>query len=95
LNAWLTTAAIALVASLALGLFRVWRGPSIADRMLAAQLLGTTGIAVSLVMRRPLAMPGLTDVALVLALLAVLAVLGFVARVWDPDEDPSPEEEEP
>lgn len=75
-----------LLASLVLGLMRIWRGPRFADRMLAAQLFGTTGVAVLVVLAELLQMPALRDVALVLALLAVLAVLAFVARVWDPDD---------
>ena len=80
------TLALLLLVSLALGLSRIWRGPGFADRMLAAQLLGTTGVAILLLLATPLGLPALRDVALVLALLALLAVLAFVARVWDPDE---------
>lgn len=80
-----------LLVSLILGLVRVWRGPGFADRMLAAQLLGTTGVAMLIVLAERLAQPALRDVALVLALLALLAVLAFVARVWDPDESPLPD----
>lgn len=83
----LTGIAILLLLSLGIGLVRIWRGPGFADRMLAAQLLGTTGIAILLVLAAKSGLPALRDVALVLALLAVLAVLAFVARVWDPDED--------
>ncbi|WP_277831058.1 monovalent cation/H+ antiporter complex subunit F [Thauera mechernichensis] len=75
-----------LLLSLVLGLLRVWKGPGFADRMLAAQLLGTTGVAMLVLLADPLGLAALRDVALVLALLAVLAVLAFVARVWDPDE---------
>lgn len=80
--------ALVLLLSLVLGLLRIWQGPGFADRMLAAQLLGTTGVAMLLLLADPLGLPALRDVALVLALLAVLAVLAFVARVWDPDERP-------
>jgi multicomponent Na+:H+ antiporter subunit F len=77
---------LVLLASLGLGLLRIWRGPGFADRMLAAQLLGSTGIAILLVLAVPFDQPALHDVALVLAMLALLVVLAFVARVWD-DED--------
>jgi len=87
MNSGLTGIAILLLLSLGIGLVRIWRGPGFADRMLAAQLLGTTGIAILLVLAAKSGLPALRDVALVLALLAVLAVLAFVARVWDPDED--------
>jgi len=90
---WLEGLAVLLLASLVLGLIRIWHGPGFADRMLAAQLFGTTGVAVLLVLAESLQMPVLRDVALVLALLAILAVLAFVARVWDPDDTDKPEKE--
>jgi multicomponent Na+:H+ antiporter subunit F len=85
--AGLAGVALLLLLSLGFGLLRIWRGPGFADRMLAAQLLGTTGIAILLVLAVPLNQPTLQDVALVLAVLAVLAVVAFVARVWEPDDD--------
>lgn len=84
-TALLSIVALVLMLSLLVGLVRVWRGPGFGDRMLAAQLLGTTGIALLLVLATTLDNPALRDVALVLALLALLAVLAFVTRVWDPD----------
>jgi multicomponent Na+:H+ antiporter subunit F len=81
--------ALLLLVTLVLGLIRIWRGPTVADRMLAAQLFGTTGVGLLLVLAELQQMPALRDVALVLALLAVMAVLAFVARVWrqDPNND--------
>lgn len=78
----LETVAFALLVTLVLGLVRIWRGPTIADRMLAAQLFGTTGVALLLVLAELQRLAPLRDVALVLALLAVMTVLAFVARVW-------------
>jgi multicomponent Na+:H+ antiporter subunit F len=85
----LEAVALGLLITLTLGLIRIWRGPTVADRMLAAQLFGTTGVALLLVLAELQRLPALRDVALVLALLAVMAVLAFVARVWrgDPDEE--------
>lgn len=83
----LETVALLLLVALVLGLVRIWRGPTIADRMLAAQLFGTTGVGLLLVLAELQQIPALRDVALVLALLAVMAVLAFVARVWR--EDPT------
>ena len=77
--------ALLLLVTLVLGLIRIWRGPTVADRMLAAQLFGTTGVGLLLVLAELQQMPALRDVALVLALLAVMAVLAFVARVWRQD----------
>ncbi len=86
MNSWFLVCATVLVASLVIGLLRSWRGPGFADRMLAAQLAGTTGIATLIVLSEAMGERALRDVALVLALLSMFAVLGFVARVWDPDE---------
>ncbi len=71
-----------LLANILLGLLRVLRGPTPADRMLAAQLFGTTGVAILLLLAQGLAAPALRDVALVFALLAALAVVAFVRRAW-------------
>lgn len=73
---------ILLLLSLVLGLLRIWRGPGIVERMLAAQLFGSTGVALLLVLATLQQAPSIRNVALVLALLAALAVLAFVARVW-------------
>ncbi|TVP80491.1 monovalent cation/H+ antiporter complex subunit F [Thioalkalivibrio sp.] len=85
MNWLLEFVAVLLLVTLVLGLIRIWRGPTVADRMLAAQLFGTTGVGLLLVLAELQRMPALRDVALVLALLAVMAVLAFVARVWRQD----------
>jgi len=89
MNWLLELVAVLLLVTLVLGLIRIWRGPTVADRMLAAQLFGTTGVGLLLVLAELQQMPALRDVALVLALLAVMAVLAFVARVWrqDPNDN--------
>jgi len=70
------------------GLVRVLRGPTPADRMLSAQLFGTTGVAILLLLAEALSAPALRDVALVLALLSAVAVAAFVRRAWGvPGED--------
>lgn len=82
MNAFLFGVAIFLLANLAAGLVRIMRGPTAADRMLAAQLFATTGIAVMLLLAEALAQPAAQDVALIFAVLAVLSGLAFVRRVW-------------
>ena len=77
----LDAVAAVLLLLLLLGLLRIWWGPAPADRMLASQLFGTTGVALLLVLAESQAEPALRDVALVLALLAVLATVAFVTRV--------------
>lgn len=59
--------------TMALGLVRLLRGPTPADRMMAAQLLGTSGAAICLLISFASELPELIDVALTLALLAALA----------------------
>ena len=82
--------AVFLMLNIAAGLLRILRGPTPADRMLAAQLFGTTGVAVLLLLAEAQGLPALRDVALVFALLATLATVAFVKRVWyrKDEEDP-------
>ena len=92
---WLHIVALGLLASLAGALWRVWHGPSQADRIMAAQLVGTGGVAVLIVLAA-LQDWGLLVVAVALAMLAALAAVGFVkARTpdgaGDPEEDTPPE----
>lgn len=72
-----------LLLTVLLGLIRVERGPSGADRMLAAQLFATSGVAMLLLLSEGLGAPSLRDVALVVALLAAVAAVAFVKRAWD------------
>lgn len=78
-----------LLLSLAAGLVRVMRGPTPADRIMAAQVLGTTGIGMLLLLSGATAEHALRDVALILALLTVLAVIAFVRRGWRAPESES------
>jgi multicomponent Na+:H+ antiporter subunit F len=80
MTGFLAWAALALMLSLLLGLIRVLRGPSAADRLMAAQLLGTTGVGLLLLLAPVLGNVALIDVALVLALLAVVAVAALTGR---------------
>ena len=76
-----TGLAFVLLVTIVLGLVRILRGPSRVDRMLAAQLFGTTGVAVLLLLAQGLGQPALRDVALVFALLAAVTAVAFVRRV--------------
>ncbi len=70
------------LATVAVGLVRLARGPTRADRMMAAQLFGTALASVLLVLSWGLDAPELVDVALVFAVLAALTVVAFVRRAW-------------
>lgn len=74
---FLFIAAILVLITLALSLARVLRGPAKADRMMAAQLLGTGGIAI-LLLAAGAGLTAAADVALTLALLSALAAVAFV-----------------
>ncbi|MBR3369505.1 MAG: hypothetical protein IKG52_02640 [Rhodobacteraceae bacterium] len=93
MTVWLHIVALGLLASLGGALWRVWRGPSQADRMMAAQLVGTGGVGVMVVLAA-LQDWGLLVVAFALALLAGLAAVGFV-QAQTPDGAGDPEETAP
>lgn len=65
-----------------LGILRIERGPTGADRMLAAMLFGTTGVALALVVAAASGQDDLLDAALVFALLGALTAVAFVKRAW-------------
>lgn len=71
-------AAAALVLLLTgLGLMRMLWGPSPADRLMAAQLLGTGGGAISLLIAIASGTMAIIDIALTLALLAAFAAVAL------------------
>lgn len=93
MTAWLSFVALGVLVCLAAALWRVWTGPQRADRMMAAQLVGTGGAGILIVLA-PLSGWDILDVALTLALLAALASVGFVkAASGDGAGDPEEEEE--
>ncbi|MCC5955591.1 MAG: pH regulation protein F [Natronohydrobacter sp.] len=69
---------VALLLSILAGLIRVFRGPAPAERMLAAQLLGTSAVAILLILSQLMDLRALLDVALVFALLAAVTLVAFV-----------------
>lgn len=75
---FLLAAAGFVMATVALGLVRILRGPGAAERIMAAQLLGTGGIAALLLLGEATGVPAAVDVALVLALLAAFVSVAFV-----------------
>ena len=66
-----------LLLNLVAGMWRVLRGPTSADRMLAAQLFGTTAVAILLVLAEATDNPSLRDVALLFAVLAAVTAVAF------------------
>ena len=66
-----------LLLSLFIGLIRAWLGPTVEDRFSAILLIGTGGVAMLLIMAILLQLEALYDVALVLALLAVVGTVAL------------------
>lgn len=83
MDSFLFAVAAFVLALLILGLVCVLRGPTLADRMMSAQLLGTSGIAALLLMATAVSEPAIIDVALALALLAAFASIAFVTSSGD------------
>ncbi len=84
-------AATVILLIVAVGLFRLLRGPGDADRLMAVQLLGTGGIALVLLIGVATATPAMVDVALTLALLAAFAGVALVRAVtMNRPPDPRP-----
>ena len=95
---FLLAAAAFVLGTVALGLVRLLRGPTDADRMMAAQLLGTGGVAALLLLGVASGVGAVAEVGLLLALLAAFASVAFVvganrppqpARQDTGDEDPA------
>ena len=87
MSAFLLSVGLVLMAGIAAGLIRVAIGPTPSDRMMAAQLMGTSGIGVILLLAPVLAVPALIDVALIFSLLAAVAVTAFTRRRLANDGD--------
>ena len=78
---YLSVSAI-LLATVAVGLWRFFRGPTAADRLMVTQLFGTTGVAVCLLLSTALRNAAIVDVALALAPLAVVTTAAFIRFYW-------------
>lgn len=82
---WLAACGLLLNIAIGLGFLTSRRGS--AESLLAALLLGTTGVAFTLVLGEAVDEQRAVDVALVFALLAAVLGVTFVRRVWfDADE---------
>ncbi len=84
MQTWYIGLILVLFLSVMAGMVRILLGPTPADRMLATQLFGTTGVAIILLLAHGLNLPALYDVALIFALLAAVAILTFIRRAWHP-----------
>lgn len=73
----LTITLVLLNLSMILILVRLWLGPSLADRVIALDVLMTTGIAYITVYAMRTGKAVFIDVAVILALIAFLATVAF------------------
>ena len=90
---FLLSASAFVVLMVAIGLVRVARGPGRAERMMAAQLLGTGAIGALLLFAAATGEAAVVDVALTLALLSAFASIAFVKFALRQDEPPEEAEE--
>jgi multicomponent Na+:H+ antiporter subunit F len=74
----LLIAGFVILASVAIGLWRVMRGPDPADKLMAAQLLCTGAIAILLLLGVATGQEAALDAAVVLGLLGAFASVAFV-----------------
>jgi multicomponent Na+:H+ antiporter subunit F len=77
---FLLVSAVLVLVTVALGLVSILRGRSNAKRMMAAQLLGSGGVAALLLFGTALGTDGAVDVALTLAVLSAFASIAFVKK---------------
>ncbi len=91
---FLLVTAGAILFTVAVGLARILGGPGDADRMMAAQLIGTGGIASLLLIAAATGGRGVDDVALGLAILAAFASAAFVDSGAPRDEPRLPRAED-
>lgn len=73
-----TGVAVFLALNVVVGLVRVARGPTLSDRVLVAQLFGTTVVAVLLLLANDEGASALRDVALIFALFASVTLIALV-----------------
>lgn len=92
---FLLAAAAFVLGTVALGLVRLLRGPEDADRMMAAQLLGTGGVAALLLLGVASGVGAVAEVGLLLALLSAFASVAFVIGARRPNRPQLPDPAEP
>jgi multicomponent Na+:H+ antiporter subunit F len=88
-NDFLLATAGAVLFTVAVGLIRILSGPHDVDRIMAAQLIGTGGIASLLLIAAATGARGVDDVALGLAILAAFASAAFVNSAGPAEESAS------
>jgi multicomponent Na+:H+ antiporter subunit F len=81
----LVGAAFFILAVTALGLFKILRAGTVAERMMAVQLLGSGGAGALLLLGAASGEAGMSDVALLLTLFAAFSCAAFALGEAPPD----------
>lgn len=89
MNIFYIVVVVILLLCLIVGLIRVLVGPDNANRMLAAQLFGTIGITIVIVLSVLQNNEVITNIALVFTLLASITVIAFLKLAEQPMEQPN------
>lgn len=77
----LSVVALLLLLALLAGMWRVVVGPTAADRLVAAQVLGTLGLGILLLYAQLVDDPSARDAAVLMAILSLVATMAFVRRL--------------
>lgn len=91
MSPFLTTVLLIMAALIAVGLHRVWAGPTVFDRLVAVSLVAVNGIVIIVLLGFILERPALfLDIALAYAMLAFLLPIAlgrYFERHSDTEED--------
>ena len=87
MSAFLFAAGVFILATVAVGLIRILRGRNDADRVMAAQLLGTGGVASLLLLGSIRVDSSVLDLALTLTLLSAFVSVAFFQSATDETSD--------
>ncbi len=80
--------AVFLLLTISAGLVRMWCGPTAAERRQARRVLGTSGVAMVLLLAQAFTASGLRDTVVLFSLLAVVTVVAFTLLTWSDPGDP-------
>jgi len=81
MDGFFITVIVFLLLNIALGLVRLLRGPTVADRLLTTQLFGTAGMAILMVLAGYMEDLMLLNVVITFNVLSILLVICLV-QVW-------------
>jgi len=93
-------ATLALLVAIAMTVARAWLGPTVFDRVLATNTIGTLAVCLMATYGFLTERPEFLDIAIVYALLNVLSTLAILkyfrfGSLGDPDDDEAPRPETP